>query len=195
MIPIQKHRLLSDEEFCECFDKALNYSEFYENLGYFSSKSIKPHVRNEIRSRMERLGLNDERIRAKKGNRKAPHQCLNCNAVTNNKYFCCPRCQKEYGKKQKIKAWKETGNTGCSVKTTLRNCIRDYILEKQNFKCSICGLECSWSNKPLNLILDHIDGDASNNKEENLRLICPNCDSQLDTYKSRNRNSARKFRK
>lgn len=27
-----------------------------------------------------------------------------------------------------------------------------------------------------------------------MRLICPNCDSQLDTYKSKNKNSARKFR-
>lgn len=36
----------------------------------------------------------------------------------------------------------------------------------------------------------HIDGDASNNFRDNLRLVCPNCDSQLDTYKSRNKNSA-----
>ena len=48
---------------------------------------------------------------------------------------------------------------------------------------------------PLHFILDHIDGDASNNFEFNLRLICPNCDSQLDTYKSRNKNSARTHRK
>lgn len=52
-----------------------------------------------------------------------------------------------------------------------------------------------WNNKPINFILDHIDGDASNNLEENLRLICPNCDSQLDTYKSKNKNSARTHRK
>ena len=51
-----------------------------------------------------------------------------------------------------------------------------------------------WNNKPINFILDHIDGDASNNWKDNLRLICPNCDSQLDTYKSRSKNSARNFR-
>jgi hypothetical protein len=28
----------------------------------------------------------------------------------------------------------------------------------------------------------------------NLRLVCHNCDSQLDTYKSKNKNSARKKR-
>ena len=41
----------------------------------------------------------------------------------------------------------------------------------------------------------HIDGDASNNFRDNLRLVCPNCDSQLDTYKSRNKNSTRTHRK
>ena len=45
-------------------------------------------------------------------------------------------------------------------------------------------------------IVDHIDGKASNNRRDNLRCICPNCDSQLDTYKSKNKNSARaKYRK
>ncbi len=42
-------------------------------------------------------------------------------------------------------------------------------------------------------ILYHIDGHASNNTRENLRLICPNCDSQLDTYKSKNKNEDRYY--
>jgi hypothetical protein len=39
----------------------------------------------------------------------------------------------------------------------------------------------------LALIVDHVNGDATNNRRENLRLICPNCDSQLPTFKARNR--------
>lgn len=38
-----------------------------------------------------------------------------------------------------------------------------------------------------------IDGNASNNRRDNLRCICPNCDSQLDTYKSKNKNGARYY--
>ena len=44
----------------------------------------------------------------------------------------------------------------------------------------------------LNGSIDHIDGDASNNKRENIRMICPNCDSQTETFKSKNKNSKRR---
>lgn len=43
----------------------------------------------------------------------------------------------------------------------------------------------------MSFVLDHINGNAANNTRENLRLICHNCDSQLPTYKSKNKNSAR----
>jgi hypothetical protein len=65
------------------------------------------------------------------------------------------------------------------------------ILKEQNNCCLICGNKNEWNNKKIIFILDHIDGDASNNKRENLRLVCPNCDSQLETYKSKNKNSTR----
>jgi hypothetical protein len=49
--------------------------------------------------------------------------------------------------------------------------------------------------KPIGLILDHIDGDHANNSIENLRLVCGNCDMQLPTYKSKNRGKGRAFRR
>lgn len=66
------------------------------------------------------------------------------------------------------------------------------FLKEQNNKCDICGCNPIWNDKELVFVLDHIDGDASNNRRENLRLVCPNCDSQLDTFKSKNKKSTRR---
>lgn len=71
--------------------------------------------------------------------------------------------------------------------------VKKYILKEQEHRCSICGCTDTWNGKSLVFILDHIDGHAHNNIRTNLRLICPNCDSQLDTYKSKNKNSDRVY--
>lgn len=52
-------------------------------------------------------------------------------------------------------------------------------------ECSICLLN-SWQGKEISLHLDHIDGNPRNNLLENLRLLCPNCHSQTNTYCGRN---------
>ncbi len=54
------------------------------------------------------------------------------------------------------------------------------------YVCAICGIGPEWQGKPMPLILDHINGVYNDNRLENLRFVCSNCDSQLDTYKSRN---------
>ena len=63
--------------------------------------------------------------------------------------------------------------------------------EKGNYteyKCSICGQEPFWNGKELTLTLDHINGDNRDDRIENLRWVCPNCDRQLDTFCSKNMN-------
>jgi 5-methylcytosine-specific restriction endonuclease McrA len=39
----------------------------------------------------------------------------------------------------------------------------------------------------LVLVLDHINGDRSDNRITNLRLLCPNCNSQQNTFAGRNK--------
>lgn len=55
------------------------------------------------------------------------------------------------------------------------------------FCCAVCGLT-RWRGQPLSLHLDHINGDTNDNRLKNLRLLCPNCHSQTDTYCGRNVN-------
>lgn len=49
-------------------------------------------------------------------------------------------------------------------------------------KCSWCGITDTWNGKPIVLHLDHINGVNNDHRLENLRLLCPNCHSQTDTY-------------
>lgn len=72
--------------------------------------------------------------------------------------------------------------------TYARHHIKRRILENNliEYKCQCCGLGPEWMGKPMPLILDHINGINNDNRLENLRFVCSNCDSQLDTYKSRN---------
>ena len=54
-------------------------------------------------------------------------------------------------------------------------------------KCQICGIDPIWNGKPMTLVLDHINGINNDHRMENLRLVCNNCDSQLITFKGRNK--------
>jgi 5-methylcytosine-specific restriction endonuclease McrA len=48
--------------------------------------------------------------------------------------------------------------------------------------CTECGITDSWNGKPIVLHLDHINGTNNDHRLENLRLLCPNCHSQTDTW-------------
>ena len=75
-------------------------------------------------------------------------------------------------------------NSNVSRSTLKKAIIRDNLLD--NTKCSICNIGNTWNNKPITMILDHINGLRNDNRIENLRFVCPMCNSQLDTTGSKN---------
>jgi hypothetical protein len=48
--------------------------------------------------------------------------------------------------------------------------------------CEICGQGEEWNGKKMSLILDHINGIWNDNRIENLRIVCPNCNATLETH-------------
>jgi len=66
--------------------------------------------------------------------------------------------------------------------------LKKRLLENKIFQniCSECGVT-EWNGKKLVMHLDHKDGDRHNHKLSNVRMLCPNCHSQTDTYCGKNK--------
>lgn len=54
------------------------------------------------------------------------------------------------------------------------------------YKCAICGQEPIWNGRELVLTLDHINGINNDDRLDNLRWLCPNCDRQTQTFGGKN---------
>jgi hypothetical protein len=106
--------------------------------------------------------------------------------------YCSNRCQQEYQSKRILERWKAGEISGLNGLGILGSTVKRYLREKFGDRCCLCG----WSEIHLvtgivPLVADHIDGDWRNNAEDNLRLLCPNCDSLTPTFSALNKGRGR----
>lgn len=154
---------------------------------------------NAVKKAALRLGIelpSREKGSLKEKIKPSISHCPNCGKevrlyASRKNTYCSIKCQKEWETNLKYKEYIQNPDS-YNNRTNMR-WVKRHILKEQGFKCAICGMSDTWNNKNIVFILDHIDGHANNNNRANLRLICPNCDSQLDTYKSKNKRSDRKY--
>ena len=87
-----------------------------------------------------------------------------------------------FGTKSAIK--RSVDNIFIENSTASQTVLRRWYLKGNytEYKCAICGLPPIWQGKELVLTLDHINGKNTDDRLENLRWVCPNCDRQLPTY-------------
>jgi hypothetical protein len=119
-------------------------------------------------------------------------KCKNCgDPIPRINTYCNNRCQFEYQRKVRIQDLLDGKYVGKAIPGNTGSWAKEYLLELSNRRCSECGQGEEWNGKPLTLELDHIDGKAYNNIIENLRILCPNCHTQTDTYRAKNSKSDR----
>lgn len=152
---------------CRACEKSLIFSK---RKNKFCSNSCAAKVTNTLRDK------------------KQKKTCLFCQKeLTHGGKYCNNKCQIEKLYLDKIEKWKNNS-------ITPQNSIRRYLKEKYGYFCSLCGIS-EWKEKPITLEIEHKDGNSLNNLEENLCFLCPNCHSQTNTYKGKNRGNGRHSRR
>lgn len=147
-----------------------------------TSKSIRIHYHGEINE----YEVHEEQI------------CENCGKPINDPFtkrrFCSIKCQGEYNRKNKIQEW--LCNPSKYNSPNIYPFIRRYLMELHDNKCEICGWsETNIYNGNIPLEVHHIDGDSTNNKPENLQLLCPNCHSLTNTFGRLNEGKSKRYKK
>ena len=98
----------------------------------------------------------------------------------------CHNCHPTALKRSRIRSWLDgswSGGTDVKLSPTVRN----YLLEQADYSCQKCSVRLFHPDDGASILeVNHIDGDGSNHRPENLEVICPNCHAMTSSYRGRN---------
>lgn len=151
----------------------------------FCSTSCSAKVMNKGRKHTQETKIKISRSLGGTGEIKVLEEftCLYCGTThkiqcLQDRKFCNNKCQSEYKWENEFLPKILSGNASSHL-------CKKYLLKKYGNVCMICGHGPIWNNKKLVMQLDHINGNSDKNFIINLRLVCPNCHSQTETYGSK----------
>ena len=113
--------------------------------------------------------------------------CKNCGKILrkrSSKVYCSNSCQQEF-------QWANRPLSNCRDPRA----IRQYLIRTRGHQCEECQYSRWTKDRLIPLEVDHVDGNHTNNTEENLKLLCPNCHALTPTFKARNKGNGRKHRR
>lgn len=173
----------------------INEGKSYEEIGRMYDVTG-----SAIRKAAQRLGISLIRRRKINSNetfnkgRVHTETCLYCGksferyAYLKGK-FCSVECSVRYQRIKHVELWR-SGKLSGTKGYTCSSFVRNYMLQKSNFRCERCGWgETNPYTNKVPLQIHHIDGNSENNAESNLQVLCPNCHSLTENFGSRNKNA------
>lgn len=192
----------------KCENCGVKYDKVYGGGRFCSEKCARgfstKYNRKEINKKVSRT------LKQKYPKNIISKSCLLCNKLfflpkpSSDKIFCSRECywkskigtKTNFGQQtqESIRKRKETVKTknyekrkSICFEELNRYWQKQRLLKENNNCCMECGQPEEWNGKKLNLEFHHIDGNNKNNNRENCEVICPNCHSQTENYKFRNK--------
>lgn len=84
--------------------------------------------------------------------------------------------RRAWNKNKQLKDWADYTKT---------ESLKPHLIRERGHKCERCALS-EWQNVPIPLEIEHSNGDRTDNRKENLKLLCCNCHALTSTWRGRN---------